>query len=175
MSNKLKSFILPVIVLLAVPGLILWLTGFRIGWGLPMPWEAVVVMVGAVMIGNSLYYMVACIRIFMYLGKGTLAPWAPPEKLVVFGFYRHMRNPMIGSVLLVLLGESIAFGSPVIFIWFALFFGVNHVYFMVSEEPGLEKRFGEEYRIYKRNVPRWIPRLKPWDGTDREPGAGTTA
>ena len=34
----------------------------------------------------------------------------------------------------------------------------------LSEEPGLSKRFGEAYAIYKRHVPRWIPRLKPWDG-----------
>jgi protein-S-isoprenylcysteine O-methyltransferase Ste14 len=35
------------------------------------------------------------------------------------------------------------------------------------EEPGLVKRFGEDYLSYKRNVPRWIPRWTPW-------GAGAT-
>ena len=74
---------------------------------------------------------------------------------------------MISSVLAILLGETIAFGSLGIFIWFLLFFGINNVYFVLSEEPGLEKRFGEDYRIYKKNVPRWIPRLRPWDGVDR--------
>jgi protein-S-isoprenylcysteine O-methyltransferase Ste14 len=44
-----------------------------------------------------------------------------------------------------------------------LFFAINHVYFILSEEPGLEKRFGQEYLEYKKNVPRWIPRLKPWN------------
>ena len=28
----------------------------------------------------------------------------------------------------------------------------------------LVNRFGEEYLTYKRNVPRWIPRLTPWEG-----------
>jgi protein-S-isoprenylcysteine O-methyltransferase Ste14 len=46
--------------------------------------------------------------------------------------------------------------------WFLLAFGVNHVYFITSEEPGLYKRFGDEYLEYKKNVPRWIPRLTPW-------------
>ena len=32
------------------------------------------------------------------------------------------------------------------------------------ETHGLVKRFGEDYLIYKRNVPRWVPRWRPWDG-----------
>jgi hypothetical protein len=26
----------------------------------------------------------------------------------------------------------------------------------------LERRFGDDYILYKKNVPRWIPRLNPW-------------
>jgi protein-S-isoprenylcysteine O-methyltransferase Ste14 len=167
MASHIKSFVLPFTVLLVIPGLILWITGFRIGWGLSMPWEAVVVLAGAVLMGNGLYYLAMCIWIFMKVGQGTLAPWSPTKKLVIIGPYRQVRNPMISSVLAVLLGETIAFGSLGIFIWFLLFFGINNVYFVLSEEPGLEKRFGEDYRIYKKNVPRWIPRLRPWDGVDR--------
>jgi protein-S-isoprenylcysteine O-methyltransferase Ste14 len=167
MSSQIKSFILPFTVLLIIPGAILWLTGFRIGWGLQLPWDAVVVMAGAVLMGNGLYYLAMCIWFFMKIGQGTLAPWSPTRKLVIVGPYRQVRNPMISSVLVVLLGESIAFGSIGIFLWFLLFFGINHVYFVSSEEPGLEKRFGDEYRIYKKNVPRWIPRLRPWDGVNR--------
>lgn len=167
MSSHIKSFVLPFTVLLVIPAAILWVTGFRIGWGLKLPWDAVVVMAGAVLMGNGLYYLAICTGLFMKIGQGTLAPWSPTKKLVIIGPYRQVRNPMISSVLAVLLGESIAFGSLGIFILFLLFFGINHVYFIFSEEPGLEKRFGGEYRIYKKNVPRWIPRLRPWDGVDR--------
>jgi len=66
--------------------------------------------------------------------------------------------------LMTLLGESIVFGSLGILICFLLFFIINHIYFIYSEEPGLAKRFGDEYMTYKRNVPRWIPRLRPWAG-----------
>jgi protein-S-isoprenylcysteine O-methyltransferase Ste14 len=76
---------------------------------------------------------------------------------------------MISGVLMTLLGESVVFGSIGIFIWFLLFFIVNHIYFIYSEEPGLERRFGQEYLVYKKNVPRWIPRLKPW--TNQKKGA----
>jgi protein-S-isoprenylcysteine O-methyltransferase Ste14 len=71
---------------------------------------------------------------------------------------------MIMGVLTVLIGESLAILSFNILIWALIFFIINNVYFLVYEEPNLEKRFGNEYREYKRNVPRWIPRLKPFTG-----------
>ncbi len=76
--------------------------------------------------------------------------------------YAYVRNPMILGVIIVLLGESLVISSWSIFAWAILVFLINTVYFIFSEEPGLQKRFGEEYREYKRNVPRWIPRSKPW-------------
>lgn len=167
LGNQIKSFVLPFTVLLVVPACILWGSGFRIGWGLGLPWDAVVVLAGSLMIGNGLSYLAMCVWLFINLGRGTLAPWAPTKRLVIAGPYRNVRNPMISSVLLTLLGESIAFGSLGIFTWFLLFFGINHTYFILLEEPGLVKRFGDEYLVYKRNVPRWIPRLRPWDGVDR--------
>ena len=160
----MKSFILPFTVLLIIPAVILWATGFRIGWGLGLPWDAVIVLAGALLMGSGLYYLSITIWLFINIGRGTLAPWSPTSKLVVIGPYRHVRNPMISGVLMTLLGESIAFGSIGIFICFLLFFIINHIYFIYSEEPGLARRFGDEYLSYKRNVPRWIPRLRPWAG-----------
>lgn len=162
--NQIKSFILPFTVLFIIPAAILWATHFRIGWGLGLPWDAVIVLVGAMLMGNGLYYLSTTIWLFINIGRGTLAPWSPTKKLVVIGPYRHVRNPMISGVLMTLLGESIVVGSIGIFIWFLLFFISNHIYFVYSEEPGLARRFGPEYQVYKKNVPRWIPRLQPWTG-----------
>ncbi len=160
--NQVKSFILPLVVLIIIPGAILWATGFRIGWGLGLPWDMLIVLLGALLMGTGLYYLSITIWLFINIGRGTLAPWSPTRKLVVIGPYRYVRNPMISGVLMTLLGEPVVFGSIGIFIWFLLFFIVNHIYFIYSEEPGLERRFGQEYLVYKKNVPRWIPRLKPW-------------
>jgi len=162
--NQVKSFILPLVVLIIIPGSILWATGFRIGWGLGMLWDIIIVLAGALLMGAGLYYLSVSIWLFNNIGRGTLAPWSPTRKLVLIGPYRYVRNPMISGVLMTLLGESVVFGSIGIFIWFLLFFIINHIYFISSEEPGLEKRFGQEYLVYKKNVPRWIPRLKPWIG-----------
>jgi protein-S-isoprenylcysteine O-methyltransferase Ste14 len=59
-----------------------------------------------------------------------------------------------------LVGEALIWGSALLAAWAAGFLLINHVYFILSEEPGLEERFGEDYRIYKENVPRWIPNRK---------------
>jgi protein-S-isoprenylcysteine O-methyltransferase Ste14 len=106
--------------------------------------------------------MAQTILTFIRIGRGTLAPWSPTRKLVVGGMYAYVRNPMILGVITVLVGESLMLSSVGILTWAILVFLINTVYFVFSEEPGLEKRFGEEYREYKRDVPRWIPRRKPW-------------
>jgi protein-S-isoprenylcysteine O-methyltransferase Ste14 len=68
---------------------------------------------------------------------------------------------MISSVLFLVAGQALLWGSWLTGLLAAVFFLVNHVYFILSEEPGLEKRFGESYRQYKASVPRWLPRLNP--------------
>src|SRR5262249_3416075 len=94
----------------------------------------------------------------------TLAPWDPTRKLVAVGPYRYVRNPMISGVFIMLLALALIWGSGVVGVWALLFFAVNHTYFILSEEPGLERRFGDSFRRYKANVARWIPRSKPWEG-----------
>jgi protein-S-isoprenylcysteine O-methyltransferase Ste14 len=108
------------------------------------------------------------IRLFASVGNGTLAPWDPPKKLVVVGIYLHVRNPMITGVLFIALGEGLFFGSWSILILFGIFLVLNMIYIPLSEEKGLLKRFGEDYLLYARNVPRWIPRLKVWHPPNKE-------
>jgi protein-S-isoprenylcysteine O-methyltransferase Ste14 len=81
--------------------------------------------------------------------------------------YLYVRNPMILDVIVVLLGEAALLQSRAILLWAVLVFANNTVYFNFSEEPGLEKCFEEEYLGYKRDVPRWRPRLKPWKTENR--------
>lgn len=120
------------------------------------------VVAGAPLMGAGLAMWVWTVRLFARLGKGTLAPWDPTERLVVEGPYAHARNPMITGVLAALLGEALVFGSTAIAIWAAIFAVINHVFFLAYEEPAVERRFGDEYRRYKNNVPRWIPRRTPY-------------
>jgi protein-S-isoprenylcysteine O-methyltransferase Ste14 len=73
---------------------------------------------------------------------------------------------MISGVLAMLLAESALFGSARLFAWAAGFWLLNHVYFQLSEEPGLRRRFGDDYARYCAAVPRWVPRRTPWSPPD---------
>jgi protein-S-isoprenylcysteine O-methyltransferase Ste14 len=101
-----------------------------------------------------------CVSLFVRVGRGTLAPWDPTRNLVASGPYRYVRNPMITGVVTMLFGEALVLGSLALGLWACAFVLINQVYFVLSEEPGLERRFGESYRAYKAAVPRWIPRFK---------------
>jgi protein-S-isoprenylcysteine O-methyltransferase Ste14 len=149
--------LLPVVVTLAVPALIVWRTDASIGWrGL----------IGLPLIALGLLLIVRTIALFVSVGRGTLAPWDPTTRLVVRGPYRYVRNPMISGVLFVLLGEAALFGSLALLLWFGLVLAVNAVYMPLVEEPGLQRRFGEEYERYRAHVPRWIPRVRPWNNQE---------
>jgi protein-S-isoprenylcysteine O-methyltransferase Ste14 len=113
-------------------------------------------------VGVGLALSVWTARLFIKFGEGTPAPWDPPKTLVVRGPYRYVRNPMIIGVLLMLLAEAVLLQSWPIALWMVVFFVGNSIYFPLGEEKRLENRFGDDYREYKANVPRWIPRLRPW-------------
>jgi protein-S-isoprenylcysteine O-methyltransferase Ste14 len=168
--KQIQSIVLlPTMVTVATPATILYVTRtVNIGWSLtpPLNWMTAVGAIALIVIGLTL--IVKTIALFATVGRGTLAPWAPPEKLVVRGIYRYVRNPMISGVLSVLCGEALLLGSVPLLKWFSIALVVNLIYIPLLEEPGLEKRFGQSYRLYKQNVPRWIPRLKPWDGPGSE-------
>ena len=149
---------LPFNATVTIPFVILYLTG-----DLSFPKNAVLLGVGAAIFVVGLFFAVWTMRLFANVGKGTLAPWAPTKKLVVIGPYAYVRNPMLSGVIMMIMGESAIFSSLGVFIWGALFFIINTFYFRFSEEIGLEKRFGDEYLRYKKNVPRWIPRLRKWE------------
>jgi len=161
---------LPGVVTGLVPVLILVATGVDVGWGLGGAAAALPVLLGLGLVAVGFGLWLWTVRLFARIGEGTLAHWDPTRHLVVEGPYRHVRNPMISGVLFFLAGEAALFGSLPLLGWCAAFFVVNYVGFLVYEEPGLEKRFGEEYRVYKRHVPRWLPRRTPWTGASR--GAG---
>lgn len=127
----------------------------------PVEWVSAAAAVLLFLIGITLF--VTTVALFAKRGKGTLAPWDPPATLVVRGPYRFVRNPMISGVVLILLAESLFLRSMPHLMWTVMFLSFNLIYIPALEEPQLEERFGEAYRVYKRNVPRFLPRLSPWD------------
>ena len=117
---------------------------------------------GAPLVAGGVALWAWTVRLFARIGRGTLAPWDPTTRLVVEGPYAHVRNPMITGVVAVLAGEALILGSVAVGIWALAFAAINHIFFLAYEEPAVERRFGDEYRVYEENVPRWVPRRSPW-------------
>ncbi len=165
MSTRLRHFVsllLPILMVVILP---YWLlTSYSAGdtrWqpGSLVQWIARAA--GVILFAAGLALLSWCVRLFMQVGQGTLAPWDPTRNLVAAGPYQYVRNPMISSVALMIVGEALFWGSALLSIYLGVFVLVNHLYFILSEEPGLERRFGEPYRRYKAQVPRWIPKQCP--------------
>lgn len=108
-----------------------------------------------------------CVWDFARAGRGSPAPFAPPKRLVVVGFYRHVRNPIyvgatagwIGLWILLRHMNWMEIGATV-----AAMLSV-HAFVVLYEEPTLRKKFGADYEEYCRNVRRWWPRLRGWQRT----------
>ncbi len=106
-----------------------------------------------------------CVWDFGWTGRGSPAPFAPPKRLVVVGFYRYVRNPIYVGAAAGWIGLWIVFGrvslKSVVTAAVALL-GV-HLFVVLYEEPTLRRKFGAEYDAYCQNVSRWWPRLNGWE------------
>jgi protein-S-isoprenylcysteine O-methyltransferase Ste14 len=162
--------ILPVTMMILVPGWILHGQDPRpafpttaAAWGMMLLGVATLA-VGAALAGASM-------GLFARHGRGTLAPWDPPRRLVVRGIYAHVRNPMISGATFVLFGEAAILRSVPHLEWAVGFALVNAAYILLVEERGLRSRFGSAYETYARNVPRLVPRVRGWR-PEAEPEGG---
>ena len=95
---------------------------------------------------------------FVAHGKGTPAPIEPPKIFVARGLYRFLRNPMYFGALLTIFAEAIFFHSAWLMAYGVILWLALHTATVFFEEPQLEGRFGESYRLYKARTPRWFPR-----------------
>jgi protein-S-isoprenylcysteine O-methyltransferase Ste14 len=153
--------ILPFTVTVVVPTWLARRYGVTGRWPADAPAVALTCAAAALLlVGGALF--AASLRRFETEGDGTLAPWDPPRRLVVRGPYRYVRNPMISGVLFVLFAEALFLRSRVHLIWALVFAAMNVTWIPLYEEPTLEQRFGDDYREYKANVRRFMPRLRPW-------------
>ena len=127
----------------------------------PPPSSAIRVLgLGLIVAGAAV--LIGAFARFVLEGRGTPAPVAPTERLVVRGLYRHVRNPMYLAVTAMIVGQALFLGRWELLAYAALFLGTTAAFVRWYEEPTLLDRFGAEYETYRRAVPGWWPRLKPW-------------
>jgi protein-S-isoprenylcysteine O-methyltransferase Ste14 len=162
-SRGQNAFISILFFVFGGPGILLaylpwWLTRFHIPASEPR-WQVMIAGVGIV--AGLVPLFESAVR-FIRVGKGTLVPAAPTEHLVVSGLYRYVRNPMYVGVTMSLAAEAVLFRSFDLAEELAIAIVAIQLFVVLYEERTLRKRYGEEFAEYKRNVPRWLPRVTPW-------------
>jgi protein-S-isoprenylcysteine O-methyltransferase Ste14 len=101
---------------------------------------------------------IACIFTFVFVGRGTPAPFDPPRRLVVRGPYRWVRNPMYLGAGLALAGAALFYQSLPLLGYAGLFLFMTHLLVVLYEEPALRRTFAGDYDAYCRRVGRWWPK-----------------
>ncbi len=150
--------------LVLAPGTMAGLVPFLLtGWMTHHP-PLVVFVLGALLLAAGGAVLVHAFARFVTEGVGTPAPAAPPERLVVGGLYRHVRNPMYLAVTATIVGQALLLGQYWLLAYAALFLATTMAFVTLYEEPTLRRQFGEQYEAYRSAVPGWWPRRHPWRG-----------
>ena len=163
--GRLRAAVGSLVFLALAPGIIAGLIPWGLtGWQIrdPIPHWAPVRVIGAVLIAAGLIVLLQAFARFVIEGIGTPAPIAPPQRLVVGGLYRYVRNPMYLAVLFVIAGQALALGQLGLLLYAAVVLIAVVSFVRGYEEPHLEERFGPAYDRYRHAVPGWWPRLRPW-------------
>jgi protein-S-isoprenylcysteine O-methyltransferase Ste14 len=148
---------------LVAPGVVAGLVPWAITrWAGSPPGVGVLDVAGCLLVAAGVGVVVACFAQFVREGHGTPAPVAPPDTLVVGGLYRHVRNPMYLGVGAVIAGQVLAFRSVQLTVWLVGFAIAVTTFVVLYEQPTLSRQFGASYDHYRREVPAWWPRLRPW-------------
>ena len=142
-----------VIAFLALPGIVAFFVPVAWLWLVGKPFAQPIGLVPLVL---GVAGLLRCVRDFYVFGKGTLAPWAPPKRLVVDGLYRFSRNPMYVSVALILLGWATTYASRGLLVYALAVMAAFHVRVVLGEEPWLAQTFGDDWVRYARRVRRWL-------------------
>lgn len=159
-----RAATLSALFFIAAPGTVAglipwWITGWE--FHEPLPYWVVARVTGVILIIAGVVPAASAFVEFVKAG-GTPIPLAPTQRLVVSGFNRYIRNPMYFGLIVAILGQALLFGSLAL-VWYALIaWAICAGFVLVYEEPTLVRTYGAEYESYRRNVPAWWPRLRPW-------------
>ena len=142
------------------------------GW-LPVPFLLVPLLARGVMepmnwvVGFALIVLGEAFRLSGVAAAGTVTRRRSRtvQRLVTYGIFAWMRNPLYVGNFLIWMGFTVISGV----LWFipvaVLLFALEYTLIVRYEEGVLESIFGEEYLRYKARTPRWFPRPP---GTDDE-------
>lgn len=151
-----------VIAVSVLPGMVAFAVPLSIAAGSHPPmangWGLVLVALGTSLLAST-------VRGLFSVGRGTLAPWNPPRRLVTTGPYRWCRNPMYVAVLTIASGWALVFSSTSVAVYTSALAVGFHLRVVLVEEAWAERTFGSSWTAYRARVPRWVPhRMRPITG-----------
>ena len=161
-KSLLNAILFFSVFMLAVP----WLAHRLLPYPLPIPLAPRLALAALLFVAGIAVWLV-CLDTFSRQGRGTPLPVDAPRLLVTRGFFSLVRNPIMLGELFVIWAEALYLSSVGCLLYALAISALAHVMAVAVEEPELRKRFGEQYDEYCRNVPRWIPRLRPWHAAGR--------
>jgi len=158
----LQALLGTIVFVVVVPGTVIgwmpwWLTS-RWQSGPPLFGTSLTRWIGAAVFVAAAPLFISFLGRFVVEGRGTPAPIAPPEHLVVGGPFRWVRNPGYVAVVSMIVGQGLFFASPAVLVYGGAVALAFHLFVVLYEEPTLRRTFGAEFDDYCRQVPRWIPR-----------------
>ncbi len=156
MPKTRRLFWQAVFAFLALPGTVALLVPWLLR---PVPEHVHIAGVPLLVVGAAL--LMWCVRDFYVAGRGSLAPWAPPEHLVIVGLYQWSRNPMYIAVLVILSGWAALFASRTLWAYTALVAIAFHLRVVFGEEPWLARTHGPDWAAFRASVPRWVGLVRP--------------
>lgn len=156
LDGALYGFIGPFSVLFIIPRFLMNVSNIKsqAGFGIP-----VVATVGFVTIWCGAALAIWCTILMFLFGKGTPLVTSAPQKIMNRNIYSYVRHPMMWALIFVVLGQVLMYGHIILLVWLIALSRILHLIVINYEEPQLERRFGESWKEYCQEVPRWFPRL----------------
>lgn len=148
-----KLFWQAIFAFLALPGVIAFIIP---GLVLRPVQDVILHSVGIIPLAIGTVLLLWCVRDCYIAGRGTLAPWTPPKRLVAVGLYRFSRNPMYIAVVTILIGWAVIFQTVALVIYTVAVTIAFHLRVVYAEEPFLARTHGKEWEEYRSRVPRWL-------------------
>ncbi len=155
-DGALYGFIGPFSVLYIVPRFLMNISNTKsvAGFGI-----VGVKIAGFIIIWLGATLAIWCTILMFLFGKGTPLVTSAPQKILNRNIYAYVRHPMMWSLIFVVLGQALMYGQLILIAWLIALSRILHLIVTHYEEPQLERRFGESWKEYCQEVPRWFPRL----------------
>ena len=140
-------------------GVPLAIMGLEQRWAVVLPFPSFTGPVGVAVLGLASALGIWSAVAMSTLGEGTPLPSAMPNRLVIAGPYRWIRNPMAVAGIVQGAAVGLILQSWLVIAYSVLGSLVWNYAVRPLEESDLKERFGEEFRHYRETVRCWIPQV----------------